>query len=747
MKVLWSVALVLSAFVACYSEEGYIYVRPLRSGQTVWITLRACCSFEFDQEKAYGGKRNIALAQYVPLYRYSAESADWGKRKIEDLVKETSALQSTARSDPAVLVGYLKKELGIDISPETAAKLLKYPSLKNLLEGVGTVEESIEQRKIVEDAGPLKGKSTVQVMYPDPVGIVAFPASQIMTIEEARGDFQKKVEQLFWEIDRNVLNPVVKISLATLQPNLKYDQKENDRRIDEIIHRYPSRIVPYKAGDVLVRFRKVLDDKDLLLLAYNRKEERREEYGNVPWTLLAIVLLVGMYDLLLSKIFPPWWRRKPPRKLLFTVLIVAVLLLKACLLFTDISIYALPFAVLPLLLVLLNRERILATLTTLLGAILVCFFSGRNLALLLYFTFGGLAAILSSFGIRKRWHIFSPSLMVGITNATVVLFSTLDWSSIPILSGGILELFLSAFKAIFNMPCFGLMGWAFAGGLLAGPMALLLLPLGELCRQDASVFVLNKYGDLQHPLMRELLIKTPGTYQHAMTMAYLAQAVGEAIGANSLLLRVAAYYHDIGKTVHPEFFVENQHGGKNRHEDLSPEESNEIIMDHVRNGLKIAHEAGLPEVVADFIPQHHGTLLVEYFYAKAVKANPEAEVREEDFRYSGPKPQSVEAAILMIVDAVEATSRTIEEPTPEKLKAMIRHIIEKRMADGQFDECDLSTREIARMVEVLGHSLESAMHTRIKYPWQQEEEEGHDSGVSSVSPVDHDDASKGQGRE
>ena len=144
-------------------------------------------------------------------------------------------------------------------------------------------------------------------------------------------------------------------------------------------------------------------------------------------------------------------------------------------------------------------------------------------------------------------------------------------------------------------------------------------------------------------------------------------------------------------------------------------------MEHVINGQKIAREAGLPEAIVDFIPQHHGTRLIEYFYDKAKKEDPQGEVNEEDFRYRGPKPQSVEAAILMIVDAVEATSRALEEPTREKLEAMIRHFIVDRLTDGQFDECNLSTREIAKITTALLRALEAAQHRRVAYPWQQEE--------------------------
>jgi hypothetical protein len=267
------------------------------------------------------------------------------------------------------------------------------------------------------------------------------------------------------------------------------------------------------------------------------------------------------------------------------------------------------------------------------------------------------------------------------------------------------------------------MGWGLVGGLVAGPITLLILPLLELSWHNASPFRLNQFSDLQHPLLVELLTKAPGTYQHSISVAHLAYCLGEAIGANSLLLRVAAYYHDIGKTAHPDFYVENLFGRKSPHDVLPAKESARIIMDHIKIGKKIALEAGMPEVVADFIPQHHGTRLIEYFYDKALKENPEGKVNQKDFRYAGPKPQSVEAAILMIVDAVEATSRTIEEPTREKIEAMIRHIIVDRLTDGQFDECNLSTREIAEIVTVLVHTLEASFHTRVAYPWQQKEKD------------------------
>jgi putative nucleotidyltransferase with HDIG domain len=204
-----------------------------------------------------------------------------------------------------------------------------------------------------------------------------------------------------------------------------------------------------------------------------------------------------------------------------------------------------------------------------------------------------------------------------------------------------------------------------------------------------------------------------------MTVAYLAQAVGEAIGANTLLLRIGAYYHDIGKMVNPKFFSENQSSGKNTHDELDPRESVKLIINHVKYGVSLGRQMDLPEIVLDHVAQHHGTQVVEFFYDKAVEASKGSEPRKLDFRYPGPKPQTVEAAILMIVDAVEAASRSMEEPTREKIEKMIRLLVVKRIADGQFDECNLSTRYLAKIVQTLVDSLEASLHSRVVYPWQE----------------------------
>ena len=722
MKLLLNVILVLVTFFSCYIESIYLSLLPPHPGDVIPLTIRSQGNFSFDQEKALGGKRKIALSQYVPLYTYVPDRMDEAKKKITDLTKKVSSLKHRKSSAWKELARYLQEEFGAEVHLKVAVKLLQYRKLESTLEGIMTVEESILRSKVAEDSEPFQGKNTIEVLYPEPTGIVVHSTKEVITLEAAKLLLQEKVNQLFWQVDSDLLNLLLEISLTTLFPNLEYDHTENDKRIESIIQRYPSKVIAFGPGDTLVPSRKVLAEEDVLLLAALQEEEEKNLYGEVAWILTAILLIVVFYNLLLSKILGSVWQKKPPYHILLASLIITIFILKACLLFTPFPIFVVPFAFLPFLLILLQNERSFAAWTTVIGAMLVCLFSGRTLEILLFFIFGGLSAVLVTFKLRKRIHILLPSLVVGIINAAIIMAFTIHWESVLRFLMGWQKVGAGSLKEVFNTTSLNYMGWAFLGGITAGPFAITVLPLLELSWHTASTFKLNKFADLQHPLMRDLLTKTPGTYQHTMTVAYLAQSVGEAIGANTLLLRIGAYYHDIGKMADPKLFTENQSDGENPHDDLGWQESANLIINHVRYGEKLAREFGVPEIIVDFIPQHHGTQLVEYFYNKAVENSQVTEFGEEDFRYPGPKPQSIEAAILMIVDAVEATSRSIKEPTRENINNMIRLLIVKRIEDGQFDECNLSTNYLSKIVHTLVDSLEAALHSRVRYPWQKKKE-------------------------
>lgn len=722
VKLSLNLILILVSFFACFFDDIYLCLLPPRTGTVVPFTVRSQQHFNFDQEKALGDKRQKALSQYVPLYAYVPDRSAAATGELQRLFEKIDSLNSRDSEGIKDFQEYVKAGCGLELSDRAVRRLIRYPDLKNFIQGILTVEESILQDKIVKDPSPLFGKKTIEVLYPKPSGIVVFPTAEVMTLEAARLALREKVQQLFWRVDKAVLDPVLEISVATLGSNLEYDEAENQKRIEEIIHQYPSKVIPYEPGQVIMPFRKTLTENDLLLLSAYRDEMERDLYGKGPWVLVAILFTSAFYGLFLDRILKDEWRKDPPYRLFLSLLIVTVILMKACLLFTPLPVVALPFALLPLLIVLLYSDKVSAAWTTLTAAVLVSLFAGRTLGILLFFAFGGVAAIIVSSNIRKRMQIIVASLVVGTINAVVFSSFSLNWTALfsSFSGSGSVELLTSS--QAFHPEFFKTLGWAFTGGLAAGPLAMLLLPLLEMSWHTASAFKLNQYADLQHPLLKDLLTKTPATYQHTMTVAYLAQSVGEVIGANSLLMRIGAYYHDIGKVADPKYFAENQSNGKNPHDDMDPRESARVIIGHVVNGEKIGRGMNLPQEILDLIAQHHGTQLVEYFYSKAVKHNGQGEkVRKEDFQYPGPKPQSVEAAILMICDAVEAASRSLESPTREKIENMVRLLLVKRIADGQFDECHLSTRYLAQIFRTLVDCIEASFHSRVVYPWQEKE--------------------------
>lgn len=237
---------------------------------------------------------------------------------------------------------------------------------------------------------------------------------------------------------------------------------------------------------------------------------------------------------------------------------------------------------------------------------------------------------------------------------------------------------------------------------------------------------LLELSDFNNPLLRQLSEKAPGTFHHSVTIGSLAETAADAIGANSILARVGAYYHDIGKMLKPEYFVENQTAKQNKHSKLRPRMSALVITSHVKNGIELAQEYGLPEKLIDFIPQHHGTTRVSYFYDKALKQmstrkNPK-DVREEDFCYPGPKPQTKETGIVMLADTVEAAARSIDELTHQKLEHTIDTMIKERFLEGQLDECELTLRDLTKIKEAFFKILVGIHHQRLKYPSQEMQE-------------------------
>lgn len=259
----------------------------------------------------------------------------------------------------------------------------------------------------------------------------------------------------------------------------------------------------------------------------------------------------------------------------------------------------------------------------------------------------------------------------------------------------------------------------FLWGMLAGFILSGSLPVVERCFGIVTNITLLKLADGSHPLLQELIRRAPGTYTHSITVATLAEGAAEAIGANPTLTRVGSYFHDIGKMLKPHYFIENQ-TGENRHDSLEPALSTLVILGHVKDGVALANQYRLPRPIVEFIQQHHGTTLVEYFYREAIKLQEGsgygAADLEQSFRYPGPKPQNRENGIVMLADAVESSSRALKDPTPGSLQKLVHDLLMKRLLDGQFDESGLTLTELHRIETSLCKSLIALYHARIKYP-------------------------------
>lgn len=719
MRLLLNFILITLTILACTVEDIYLFFWPPQPNQIINLTIRSRRDFSFDQAEALDDKRKKALSQYIPVYRFKPENVETSKQKFKWFMNELVLYQNKKQQEIENLRKRLQEELEVSLTRADILGILKHRDLKNLLDGILTIEESVLQNKILSESQNLMGKNTIEIQNPNSDGMATHSVDDLMALDKAHLFVEEKVRQLFWQVDKRVLDPVLKVSLATLQPNLEFDQSENQKRLDQINREFPSKIVSYKPGEVLVPIRKTLNEKDLLLLGSYQKDNISNLYRDIPWILFIILFIVVSYNLFLSRILANGIRNNPPYPFLLSLLIITVTILKGCLVLTLFPFYFLPFCLLPILIISLNHGKITATGTTLVGAMLVSLFTEPVYNVLVFFTFGGLTAVLVSSGLKKRLQILIPSFLVGIINALIVMFFNMDWQTAITQIVRLHKVEIAGLIGLFNAALITDISWAFIGGLIAGPLALLLLPLLEISSHTASSFKLNRYMDLHRPLLKELLSEAPGTYQHSMTVAYLAQSAGEAIGANTQLLRIAAYYHDIGKMKNPKHFIENQFNGENLHDTLDPHESAKIIINHVHKGLRIVQENRLPKAVMDLILQHHGTQLMEYFHDAAAKANPSGTIADKDFRYPGPKPQSVEAAILMVADAVEAASRSMQDPTRKKFDKMVRLILVKRIVDGQFSECDLTSRDLNKIVLSLVDSLEASFHSRIRYPWQE----------------------------
>jgi cyclic-di-AMP phosphodiesterase PgpH len=492
-------------------------------------------------------------------------------------------------------------------------------------------------------------------------------------------------------------------------PNSSYNaeltQQEGDRRAEAVM---PVR-VQILAGEVILRRGESLTPEDIEKVdALGLGETRPDVASLFGWFLLA-VLIVGMMLGWMWRFRPKLWHRDNALVLTGILVVGATIALK---LTADRAIlqFFLPTAAIGMLLAIL-LDASLATVVIALVAIIGGAVNGLSLEFTAYVFLGGMAGIV---GIRRgdRIQVFvQAAVAVLVVNAAVVtIFSLLGARDVR----GVIELWFAS-------------GVSAAGSGIAavGTFAVLGSVFGIL-----TVFQLLELANPSQPLLRRLLVETPGTYHHSLMVGNLAERAAEAIGGDPLVTRVAAYYHDIGKLANPLAFIENQAGGENIHDQLDPAVSAGIVKQHVADGIDLAYKSKLPKTLIAYIPQHHGTAIMSYFFARAKEkaaepyggiasaegAKAAAAVDPRSFRHIGPKPQTREAALIMLADGVEASVRSLSARDEPAIRAMVSRIIEERIADDQFDECDLTLRDLELIREAFVGQLLGMYHTRIAYP-------------------------------
>jgi hypothetical protein len=528
------------------------------------------------------------------------------------------------------------------------------------------------------------------------------PATRFLERREALERTERHARTAFGADARGV-TLVMALAGPFLVPTVSYDRAETEWRRTNAKSAVPDVVGLVKKDELIVDANERVSREAVLKLRSLRNLEAsrmtRTEHLYPP---LARMLLM----LLFIAAFATYLRMELPGVFsdngmlaMFTVLTMVVLgCVVAIVNLAGLSEFAVPLALAPLVVASLMEKRP-ALVFTLMLSVLVMALAELRAPFVAVAMMGGVTAVYSVQRLRHRWHFVRAFFAISLANLAAILAwdlaRTTPWPGM--LNDGL---------------------WGLLSALFATAVAFGLLPLVEQVFRLTSDITLLELSDLNRPLLRRMQLEAPGTYHHSMVVGSLAEAAAEAIGANSLLSRVQAYYHDIGKLAKPEYYAENEPASsRSRHEKLTPSMSALVVKSHIAEGLELARKQHLPRAVRAAIPEHHGTMVMAFFYHKALETDPGA--RREDYSYPGPRPRSKETAILMLADGVEGASRALAEPTPSRIRGLVQRIIDERVRDGQLDSCNLTLQELARIRESFIPVLTAIFHVRAPYPTTQ----------------------------
>jgi putative nucleotidyltransferase with HDIG domain len=540
----------------------------------------------------------------------------------------------------------------------------------------------------------------------------SFPPFGFFDFKEARAKVRSQAELPSPIMGRELSPIVLKMAEHFLRPNLTFNKDETEEQKTKAREKVNPVYFQVRRGEVILRVGDRVQEEHLLKIRALKKAQERTHLLAIliGMGLLTFLILVSLYQFSTQNIRKIALSQKD---LLFfsTALLGIIALLKLFQLSTDVLggeffsipsssyLYLFPIATGAMLVrIVLNSE--VAIVFSLLASYFSAALMGNQL---FYFIFTFVGSVIGAHKVARceqRSVLIKAGITVGGINILMII-------SYNLISGN-----------PFKMTLLSDLMMGFLGGILAPVLVLGIAPIIESLFSYTTDIKLLELANMDHPILKDLILQAPGTYHHSIIVGSLVEAAAKSIAANPLLARVSAYYHDIGKLKKPLYFIENVGGGENKHDHLIPTMSSLILISHVKDGVEMARENRLGERIGHIIQQHHGTSLISYFFQKAKeKENPEMEsINENDFRYPGPKPQTKEAGIVMLADSVEAASRALTDPTPSRIKSLVQRITNNIFLDGQLEECELTLKDLQKIQESFDRILTAIFHQRIDYP-------------------------------
>jgi hypothetical protein len=528
------------------------------------------------------------------------------------------------------------------------------------------------------------------------------------------GQLQDSLRKAVGETDlpNNQKKALQDLLVPLLRPNISFNQNETEARRKIAREEVKPVLIQVKKGEMIAREGdRITPDQIKRLGALRDDSSTVSLWRNAMGMLLSCFLLVYFCHTFALRNIRKYHPENRDLVFLALVFVFHILVLKVSIFISaalgsafpyvdqNAYYYVFPFAVGTMLVrIVLNSE--ISLVFAILSAIVTGALFGNSYAVMVFVFLTSLAGAHWVRHVTERSSLFRAGLRLGLFNV-VLLFALHLMTSRP-----------------FDLQLIYKLGFGFAGGLVAAVMVTGIVPLVESLFRYTTNIKLLELANMNNPVLRDLMVQAPGTYHHSVIVGNLAEAAAENIGVNPLMVRVAAYYHDIGKIKKPLYFIENLGGRENRHDKLAPSMSSLILMAHVKDGTEMARENRLGQALTDILRQHHGTSLMKFFYDRAKsKAVPGVEqIDERDYRYPGPKPQTREAALIMLADAIEAASRTLTDPTPARIQGMVQKIINNIFIDGQLDECELTLKDIHNIAKSFNLVLGGIFHYRVDYP-------------------------------